>query len=147
MATAEHDGVATALEPDLAEPCILSVMDGPVRVRARVLRPLLRVLCPRAPAGTRRPHRRAVRPWLLLYCAVCCVWLAGWQAHSCRVSCTSRAGAAGAAHKRENREWPVDGVSLSPLLAAVRHACAGLCGAGPLVLPMMRAFFQYFWHV
>ena len=56
-------------ESELAEP-ILSVMDGPVRVRARVLRPLLRVLCPRAPAGTRRPHTHAVRLWLLLYCAV-----------------------------------------------------------------------------
>ena len=54
-------------ESELAEP-ILSVMDGPVRVRARVLRPLLRVLCPRAP--TRRPHTHAVRLWLLLYCAV-----------------------------------------------------------------------------
>ena len=53
-------------ESELAEP-ILSVMDGPVRVRARVLRPL-RVLCPRAP--TRRPHTHAVRLWLLLYCAV-----------------------------------------------------------------------------
>ena len=83
------------LKPDLAEP-ILSVMDGPVRVRARVLRPLLRVLCPRAPAGTRRPHRRAVRPWLLLCCHRVC--LTGWQAHSCLVSCSSRAGTAGAAH-------------------------------------------------
>ena len=54
-------------ESELAEP-ILSVMDGPVRVRARVLRPLLRVLCPRAP--TCRPHTHAVRLWLLLYCAV-----------------------------------------------------------------------------
>ena len=36
--------------------------------------------------------------------------------------CACFAGAAGAARKRENREWPVDGVSFSPLLAAVRHA-------------------------
>ena len=59
MTTAEHDGVWPRLvERERAEPCILSVVDVPVRVRARVLRPLLRVLCPRAPAGTRRPHRR-----------------------------------------------------------------------------------------
>ena len=58
------------VEPERAEPCILSAMDGPVCVRARVLRPLLRVLCPRAPAETRRPHTHAVRLWLLLYCAV-----------------------------------------------------------------------------
>jgi hypothetical protein len=55
------------IESELAEP-IVSVKDGPVCVRARVLRSLLRVLCPRAP--TRRPRTRAVRPWLLLYCAV-----------------------------------------------------------------------------
>ena len=72
------------VEPERAEPCILSAMDGPVCVRARVLRPLLRVLCPRAPAGTRRPHRRAVRPWLLLYCAVPRV--VGWLA-SALMSC------------------------------------------------------------
>ena len=54
-------------ESELAEP-ILSVMDGPVRVRARVLRPLLRVLCPRAP--TRRPHTHAVR-----LCGCCCTVL------------------------------------------------------------------------
>ena len=93
-------------ESELAEP-ILSVMDGPVRVRARVLRPLLRVLCPRAP--TRRPHTHAVRLWLLLYCAVAACACLGWQAHSCRVSCSTPAGAA---QKRENREWLVDGVSL-----------------------------------
>jgi hypothetical protein len=68
-------------ESELAEP-ILSVMDGLVRVRARVLRPLLRVLCPRAP--TRRPHTHAVRPWLLPYCAVPRV--VGWLA-SALMSC------------------------------------------------------------
>ena len=53
------------LESELAEP-ILSVKDGPVRVRARVLRSLLRV---------HRPRTHAVRPWLLLYCAVtACGW-------------------------------------------------------------------------
>lgn len=49
MATAEPevDGVALGLvEPERTEPCSLSVMDEPVRVRARALRPLLRVLCP-----------------------------------------------------------------------------------------------------
>ena len=70
-------------ESELAEP-ILSVMDGPVRVHARVLRPLLRVLCPRAPAGTRRPHTHAVRPGLLLYCAEPRV--VGWLA-SALMSC------------------------------------------------------------
>ena len=54
-------------ESELAEP-ILSVMDGPVRVRARVLRPLLRVLCPRA-------RRRAARIHMQCDCGCCCTVL------------------------------------------------------------------------
>ena len=46
LATAEKQGVWLGLaEPERAEPCILSVMDGPVRASARALRPLLHVLC------------------------------------------------------------------------------------------------------
>ena len=82
MATAEHDGVATALEPDLAEPCILSVMDGPVRVRARVLRPLLR-----CSARAHRPGRAARidaqcdRGCCCTVLFAACGWLAGKRTH------------------------------------------------------------------
>ena len=56
MATAEHEGVWLGLdEPERAEPCILSVMDGPVRASARALRPLLRVLCSRCWLDARAP--------------------------------------------------------------------------------------------
>ena len=57
MATAEHEGVWLGLaEPERAEPCILSVMDGPVRASARALRPLLHVLC--SAAGWTRARAR-----------------------------------------------------------------------------------------
>ena len=58
MATAEHEGAWLGLvEPERADPCILSVMDEPVRVRARALRPLLCVLCSRCWLDAR------ARPW------------------------------------------------------------------------------------
>jgi len=66
MATPSMMAWPWLVEPERAEPCILLVMYEPVRVRARVLRPLLCALCPHAPAGTRRPHGRAVRLWLVL---------------------------------------------------------------------------------
>ena len=65
MATAEHEGVWLGLdEPQRAEPCILSVMDGPVRASARALRPLLRVLCSRCWLDAR------ARPWDMCCSAV-----------------------------------------------------------------------------
>ena len=66
-------------ESELAEP-ILSVMDGPVRVRARAAAIAARALPARA--GRDAPPAYAVRPWLLLHR----VWLAGWLA-SALMSC------------------------------------------------------------
>ena len=69
MATAEHEGVWLGLgEPERAAPCILSVMDEPVRVRARALRPVLRVLCPRCWLDTRAPVGHSAAAAVLSLC-------------------------------------------------------------------------------
>ena len=75
MATAEHEGVWLGLvEPERAAPCIPSVMDEPVRVRARALRPFLRVLCSRCWLDAR------ARPWDMgCCCAVTVRLMTGWQ--------------------------------------------------------------------
>ena len=62
-------------ESELAEPVVL-VMDGPVRVRARVLRPLLRVLCLRAPTPPAYTCSATVAAAVLCCCRVCLTWLA-----------------------------------------------------------------------
>ena len=148
MATTEVDGV----EPERAEPCILSVMHEPVRARATTVaaRALPALLAGRARRARRWDKRQPLGLGLLLCCHV--RLMIGWQrAHHLYVG-SLRAGAAGAGGKRENQEWPVDGFSLSPLLAVVRRACGPVAvwsGLRCLCCPcaVMRAFFQYFWPV
>ena len=117
---------------------------------AHALRPLLRVLCPLCwldARGARVAVGQATTVGLLLCCHV--RLMIGWQrSHHLYVG-SLRAGAAGAGGKRENQEWPVDGFSLSPLLAVVRRACGPVAvwsGLRCLCCPcaVMRAFFSIF---
>ena len=82
MATAEHEGMWLGLvEPERADPCILSGRDEPVRVRARALRPFLRVLCSRCWLDAR------ARPWDTVVVLLCCHRAADPQAGNALTSC------------------------------------------------------------
>ena len=111
--------------------------------------------CCACSARARRPGRAAAAYTCsaTVAAAVLCCTACGWLA-SALMSCelllvhSSRAGAAGAAHKRENREWPVDGVSLSPFVSGGASCVCGLvCGADRLCAAYDARVFQYFWHV